>query len=57
MTMWQQGSKPKFENCAAKKIKNATVFPSLNPVRYGALKFLNAVTCPVAKTLGCAYAR
>ena len=34
-----------------------TVSPSLNPVRYGAVKFLNAGAYSVAKTRGCAFAR
>ena len=49
--------KPKFENCAAKRYQKTTGSPSLNPVRYGVVKFLNAGTCSVAKTRGCAYAR
>ena len=57
VTVWRQRSKPEFENCAAKKVEKTTVSPSLIPVRYGAVKFLNAGTCSVAKTRGCAYAR
>ena len=37
--------------------QKTTVSPSLNPVRYGAVKFPNAGTCSVAKTRGCAYVR